>query len=397
MRVLYIARNFPNPILPRLGIWTERMLRVCQPACQFKVISPVPYAPPLPGLTDYARFRKIERSRWDRAVQIFHPRFLTAPGHWLHGLQACAQYPTAVRVADRIRRDFRFELIHAHMTFPDGVVAVRLGQRYGVPVVVSEHVMWRPWMDNYSRVRRQAIWAARRCAFHLPVSVAARNSIVHFSGESEKLRVMPNVVDGATFTLAVNGARPVENRLLFVGIMRQVKGVDVLLKAVRLLADRGRNVQLAIIGESFYEGYRRDEVMFRRLTSELRLDDRVAYLGGKEPAEVAKEIQRSALVVLPSRRESFGTVLVEALACGIPVVATSCGGTEDIVNGQVGLLVPPEDPQALADGIEQVLDRRDAYDPQQLRAYALENFGSAVIGRRIVDLYREAVESFRQP
>jgi glycosyltransferase involved in cell wall biosynthesis len=397
MRVLYIARNFPNPVLPRVGMWTERMLRVCQDACEFKVISPVPYFPPLPGLTDYARFRKIERSRWDRAVEIFHPRFLIAPGQWFHSLEASAQYLTAVRVADRIRRDFRFELIHSHMTFPDGVVAMRLGHRYGVPVVISEHVMWRPWMDNYPRVRRQAVSAAQRCALHLPVSVAARDSIVHFCGESRRLRVLPNVVDGATFTLGVNGTRPEPNRLLFVGSMRKVKGVDVLLKAVRLLIDRGRDVQLAIIGESFYEGHRRDEAMFRRITSELRLDDRVAYLGGKEPAELAKEIQRSALLVLPSRRESFGAVLVEALACGIPVVATACGGTEDIVNDRVGILVPPEDPEALAHGIEMVLDRRDTYDPQKLRAYALESFGSSVIGPRIVDLYREAVESFRQP
>jgi teichuronic acid biosynthesis glycosyltransferase TuaC len=391
IRVLYLSRNFPNPVLPRLGMWVERMLRACQDRCDFKVISPVPYAPPLPGLSKFTRFRKIEPRRWDQGVEIFHPKFLTGPAHWLYGLEGATQHWAAVRAADEIRRDFPFELIHAHFIYPDGVIAARLGQRYGVPVVISDHALWRPWMDDYPRVRRKAVWAAQQCSFHLAVSRAARESIAHFTGESEKLRIIPNVVDGKMFIPPTNGARPAPNRILFVGIMRQVKGVDILLEALRRLADQNRDVRLAIVGESFYESYRRDLEGFRQMVTDLRLQDRVEFLGGKEPAEVAKEMQRSALLVLPSRRESFGAVLAEALACGTPVVATRCGGPEDIVNDQVGVLVPPEDPAALAEGIAQVLDRRASYDPARLRAYALENFGMEAVGSRIVALYREAL------
>jgi len=89
-------------------------------------------------------------------------------------------------------------------------------------------------------------------------------------------------------------------------------------------------------------------------------------------------------------------VLTEALACGTPVVATRCGGPEDIVNDQAGVLVPPDDPEALACGIEHVLDRRADYNPAQLRAYALDNFGLQTVGRRILNLYSEALERFRQ-
>ncbi len=391
IRVLYLSRNFPNPVLPRLGMWAERMMRACHGDCEFKVISPVAYAPPLPGLSVYTRFRKVEAQRWDHGVEIFHPRFLTGPGYWMHSYEDRTQYWSVAPVADRIRREFPFDLIHAHFTFPDGIVAARLGQRYGVPVVISEQALWQPWMDNYPSVRRRAIWAASQAAFHLPVSQAALDSIAHFTGESEKLRIIPNVVDGKMFIPSTIGTRPAPNRILFVGIMRQVKGVDILLEALRRLADQNRDIQLALVGESFYESYRRDFERFRQMVTDLRLQDRVEFLGGKEPAEVAQEMQRSALLVLPSRRESFGAVLAEALACGTPVVATRCGGPEDIVNDRVGVLVPPEDPAALAEGIAQVLDRRASYDPVHLRAYALENFGMEAVGSRIEALYREAL------
>lgn len=84
-------------------------------------------------------------------------------------------------------------------------------------------------------------------------------------------------------------------------------------------------------------------------------------------------------------------VLVEALACGTPVVATRCGGPEDIVTEEVGVLVPPEDPAALAAGIAQVLDRRGEYDAAKLRAYALERFGLESVGKRLEALYEEAL------
>jgi glycosyltransferase involved in cell wall biosynthesis len=102
-------------------------------------------------------------------------------------------------------------------------------------------------------------------------------------------------------------------------------------------------------------------------------------------------MRRSAVLVLPSRAEAFGAVLVEALACGTPVVATRCGGPEDVVNEQVGHLVPSDDEEALAGAIEDVLAHRDRYDPDQLRAYALENFSWEMIARRTFDLYEAAM------
>jgi glycosyltransferase involved in cell wall biosynthesis len=186
------------------------------------------------------------------------------------------------------------------------------------------------------------------------------------------------------------------NRILSVGAIRPVKGLDILLRALRLLADRGCQINLRVIGEAYWGVYRQEEVRMKKLMSELNLSAMVEFVGKRPLSELVGEMQRSAALVLPSRAESLGMVLVEALACGTPVIATRCGGPEDIVNDQVGVLVPPEDPEALAQGIAHVLDHLATYDPHQLRAHALENFGLESVGRRLAVVYERALGQFHR-
>ncbi len=396
LKVLVLSRNYPNQVLPILGLWVESTVRLSKRFCTPKVIAPVPYCPPLPWLPEkYARFRRIKSHQVADGVEIFRPRFLIPPGFWYHGFESITYFLGVVSLADRLRRGFPFDLIHAHFTYPDGYVAAQLGRRYGIPVIITEHAPWHPWLENYPRVRRQAIWASEQCSFHIPVSASVRDSIVQFTGGSQKLHVIPVGVDDSTFTLESNGTAATSQQILFVGIFRPVKGVDILLKAMRLLTDCGRNVRLVLVGEGFYESYRREYHRLLQMVGELNLRAQVEFVGMKQGPELARYMQQSALLVLPSRQESFGLVLVEALACGTPVVATRCGGPEDIVNEEVGVLVPKEDPQALAWGIERVLDRRTEYDPARLRAYAVGKFGLQSVTRRIVHLYEQAVAGTR--
>ena len=105
--------------------------------------------------------------------------------------------------------------------------------------------------------------------------------------------------------------------------------------------------------------------------------------------EVARLMAESAVVVLPSRAESFGAVLVEALACGTPVVATRCGGPEDIVTPEDGELVPVGDADALADAVATVLRDTGRFRPEELRERALERFGWPTVVRRTTAVYGE--------
>jgi teichuronic acid biosynthesis glycosyltransferase TuaC len=391
LRVLVISRSYPNEVMPQFGLWVEGLVRHTQRWCESRVIAPVPYSPPLPPCLDYARFRRIGARARVNGVDVWRPRFLAGPGYSLYNLEASAVYWSVRPRLPRLRREFPFDLIHAGFTYPDGVVAARLGSRYRVPVVITEHASWRPWMDEYPLVRRQAVWAAGRCRLHVAPSRYARSTIAHFTGDSPKLRIVPNGVDGATFTTLAAGRRPDPDQILFVGFVNFTKGVDVLLQAMRLLLERRPRARLVLVGGGFYRDTHRQTERLRRLAVDLALEDHVEFAGMKSPDEVAARMRESALLVLPSRRETFGSVLVEALACGTPVVATRCGGPEDIVNEGTGLLVPPENAPALAEAMAHVLAHREEYDPSELRAYALERFSWERVARSMVNLYAEAV------
>jgi len=390
LKVLVLSRSYPNNILSFLGLWVEGLARSSSHFCELKVISPVPYCPPLVGFQNYRRFRSIERRCCVDGVEVLYPRFLVPPGYRLHGWESLTYYASAVRTIDPLRGKFPFDLIHAHFSYPDGWVAARLGRRYGVPIVITEHAPWKPWMDNYPRVLKQATWAFNECAFHVGVSALVRDEVKCFVGDSEKLRVIPCGVDGSVFMLS-HEPRESKKQILFAGAVRPTKGVDVLLQAMRMLVQRGRHETLTIVGESYYQSYQMEYNRIRQMASDLGLQDRVQFVGGKSQAELARYMQRSSLLVLPSRKESLGLVLAESLACGTPVVATRCGGPEDIVTDQVGVLVEPENPLALADGIERVLNRPGVFDPIALRAYALDRFSWERISKQYLELYKQAV------
>ena len=389
-RVLCVARNYPNPVLERLGLWTERLVKACTGGAEFEVIAPVPYFPPLPGLPQYARYRRVPRQELRNGIDVYHPRFLTGAGYWLHPLEWWPFHAAIRPLADRLHRAKPFDLIHAHFVYPDGYAAARLAKRYGIPLIITEQADWRNWMTRYPQVRRRAVEAATASRFVVAVSHSLRRSIVEFTGAQANVIVIPNTVDVGVFAVDPK-ATPPPDRLLFVGIMRHVKGLDLLLRAFRLLLDRGRHLRLAVVGESFYQSYQKDHEELQRLVHELNLNSSVDFLGGMPPELVAKEMRASTMLVLPSRREALPAVLLEALACGLPVVATRCGGPEDIVTPEVGVLVEPESPEALTQGIEQVLARRAEFAPTALHTYVANKYGLEAVGNQLLHTYEAAV------
>lgn len=390
-RVLVLSRSYPNNVTELLGLWVRQLVAHSTAYCDPRVVSPVPYCPPAPGLpSSFSRFRRVDRRARQDGVEAYHPRFLAGPGYSLYQIEWLLQYAAIRRVADQMRAEFPFDLIHAHFSYPDGAAAVRLGRRFRVPVVITEHIPWTVW-DSLPRVKRRAMWAARNCHAHLSVSESVRQTVIAAAGPLPNLHVLPNGVNGEVFQFPAGARNRKPDQILFAGAVRPVKGVDVLLRALRILLDRGRQLKLVIAGEPFYGRYRKEETRLRSLAGELAISGHVVFAGKKLPHEVAALMRESAMLVLPSRIESFGMVLVEALACGTPVVATRCGGPEEIVNPSVGALAEPGDPASLADAMAEVLSRTGQYPPEALRNYALSNFGLDAIGKRLRAFYEDAL------
>jgi glycosyltransferase involved in cell wall biosynthesis len=200
----------------------------------------------------------------------------------------------------------------------------------------------------------------------------------HFIGVSQSVvdaavRIAPSL-EGET-TVIPNGVNPdfldLSSRweetdhpiIAAVGNLRSVKGHDVLIRAISRLQDRYPELKLYIAGEG------PERQALEQLANRLGLQDRVAFLGWCEQKEVQEMLQKASVFAMPSRNEGFGLALVEAMAAGLPVVASRVGGIPNLVDHErSGLLVPPEDPDALSESIDRVLSD-DAFTAQ-LRAQA---------------------------
>ena len=300
-------------------------------------------------------------------------------------------WPAIRRLADKLHSERRFDLIHAHFIYPDGVLAARLGLRYHIPVITTEQAVWRPWFDEYPSVRAQALRALPSIRLVLPVSTWLERNISDAVGGHVPTEVLHNVVDETIFTPSESDDSWDSDQILFVGLIRRVKGLDILVRAFALLAPRRPSLRLLVVGGAFYRSYQRDEAYVRRLVGELGLEDRIRFAGESSPSDVVTAMRRSALLVVPSRRETFSAVTVEAIASGTPVVATRCGGPEDIITPQNGCLVPPENPEALAQAIDEMLRARRGFDRWALHRDIVNRFGMTTAAARLAKIYQRVL------
>jgi glycosyltransferase involved in cell wall biosynthesis len=161
------------------------------------------------------------------------------------------------------------------------------------------------------------------------------------------VEVIPNVTGGLAIE-PVNGVEGEPGYLLFVGRLRIRKGVEVLLEALRDL--RHPSVRLRIAGD----GEHRERL--ERRAAELELGEAVVFLGSCDAGRVRRLLAGAAALVVPSIYEGMPLVVLEAMAAGVPVVASAVSGIpEVVVDGETGWLVPPENPQALAAALDEVL------------------------------------------
>lgn len=383
--MLVLARNYPNNAFPTLGLWTERLVAASSAIARPTVVAPVPYAPPFVPIASLRRFRSVARMRTAHGITVHHPRVVAGPGHRLHAFDARLAYPTLRKLIVALHRAAPFDLIHAHFIYPEGVIASRIGAELGIPVVSTEHAMWRPWLDLHPSVRDQVKRALPHIARVTAVSEALRDSIRAVIGDLVPVDVIPNVVDERIFVAPRTGEHRDPNRLLFVGLIRHVKGLDVLVRALGQLLPDFPDLHLSVAGGAFYRAYERDAERVRALVQTLGLQDRVRFLGEVAPDDVAALMRTSALLVVPSRRETFSLVAAEALASGTPVVATRCGGPEEIITSESGELADVDDPASLARAIRAALGR--SFDRIALRRHAVERFGTAAAADRLGQLY----------
>jgi glycosyltransferase involved in cell wall biosynthesis len=280
------------------------------------------------------------------------------------------------------------DIIHAHAMFMGGIVGASLAQRGGVPLVISEHstvYQRRPIPSFQIQEARTALAIAKAL---LVVSPQLGEEMERVLGSAAACAEwVPNMVDGAFLSAPLKGASPAGRpfRFLNVAFLHEKKAHADLLAAFAQSFAGDAGVQLRIGGD----GPERDRL--HALATSLGIADQVVWLGALSREAVLAEMSAADAFVLPSRIETFGVVIIEALAAGLPVVATRSGGPECIVEERDGLLVEPGDTAALGAAMVQLREHSADYDAANIRAHCEERFSERALVAKLDAVYSRAV------
>ncbi len=327
MKVLMISPMYPSQRNPVVGIFVKRQVEALQQLGIEVILVTNSYS--TPRLNLFHRYSELLRLTLVNAVQ-------------------------------------EFDLVHVHFPTLPGVYGGLIAKVRHKPLVVTLHgaeidEKQYTGLARWKRVltRLSAHWALQQADHVIAVGTELAQLAAHESVPMNKITVIDMGVDCQLFRprskqtlrqqLNINLA-PSDPMVLFVGALLPVKGPDYFIRAASLIKNSHPNSQWYLIGQGQYEAE------LRNLVAELGLTEQVTFVGQVSPEEVAKWNAAADLLIVPSLVEGFGLAGLEALACGIPVIASNVGGLPSYIeDGINGFLVPPADPEMIAHRVHTLL------------------------------------------
>jgi glycosyltransferase involved in cell wall biosynthesis len=302
------------------------------------------------------RYASLRASRSWKGVQTRYPIYFYVPRimRWINGftlfLSLLPQWMAVWRE--------RPQAIYATWLFPDGFAAVLLGRLFRLPVVVKVHGTDVEHLDTEHLRRRLAVWALNRASAVVSVSRYLRDKLIAHGVAPEKIALIYNGIDSERFhprdrdaCRAQLGLARDASIVLYIGNLKPDKGPLDLLSAVETIcAERGMHVYF--LGDGPVRKAIQERIECRRIGQWVHVCGHVMH------DLIPVWMNAADLVCLPSYHEGVPNVLLEAIACGVPVLATDVGGIPEAVTRQSGVLVPPEDPEALRTALIDMLNQR---------------------------------------
>lgn len=349
MKLLLFSSLYPSAVRPIHGIFVETRLRelVKTGQVQAKVVAPVPWFPlSAPRFGEYAQFAATPRFEHRHGLDVDHPRYVLLPKVGMNMApytMALAALPTLRRLQ---REGFDFDLIDAHYYYPDGVAAGLLAKWLGKPLVVTARGTDLNLIPRYPFPRKLILQTAAQASASIGVCKALMDSLAQLGADPAKLHTLRNGVDLDQFTPEPReaartrlGLNPQGQYVLSVGHLVERKGHHIAIEALAQLPA----VNLLIAGAG------PEAAALKALATRLGVANRVHWAGVVPQTELKWWYSAADALALCSSREGWANVLLEAMACGTPVMATNIWGTPDVVSTPAaGLLMEHRDAPSLA-------------------------------------------------
>lgn len=389
MRLLTFSTLYPSSVRPGHGIFVETRLRhlLASGSVQSVVVAPIPWVPL--SHSCFGRYRVLARTARQEmlhGIEVLHPRYPLLPKIGMSTAPFLLAGACARSLRKVLERGYQFDVIDAHYFYPTGVAAMLLGRHFGKPVVITARGSDINLIAQHAIPRRLIMWAARRAAAVVAVSQALRRSLEQLGVDGAKICVLRNGVDLDVFRPLDRDAERarlgVGGRLLLsVGNLVELKGNEFAIGSLKSLPE----ATLFLIGDG------PDRCRLESIARETGVAERVRFIGAVVQTDLPRYYSAADALVLASSREGWPNVLLEAMACGTPVVAARIGGTPEVVTSPAaGVLFEPRTAEALGRSIRELLESPPRRDDTRRHA---ETFSWDETTRGQLALFRSIVGS----
>jgi teichuronic acid biosynthesis glycosyltransferase TuaC len=394
MNILVFTSLWPNNEQPNLGVFVKNRIAALAniDGIDVRVVAPVPYFPKLfqsPIIP--ARWRRMARIA-DRemiaGIETFHPRHIVTPKV---GMTFYSRWMArgAEDLLRRLHAEQPITLLDAHYVYPDGHAAVLLGERLNIPVVITARGTDINLFSRMPLIRPMIRQALKRARGVIAVSSALKQRMVEVGIEAEKVTVIRNGVDHSIFYPRDRaearrrlGLASDSRIIITVGALVTVKGIDRLIDAMKLLSNE--SMKLYVIGEG------PERAALESQIAKFELTDRVFLVGSRPQQDLAEWYSAADLFCLASSREGCPNVVIEAMACGTPVIAADVGGVRElIVRRGCGRVISAVTAENLAREIKVALEIDCDRD---VIARQVEARSWAIVAREVIEYWTGVVE-----
>ena len=281
------------------------------------------------------------------------------------------------------------DLVMIHSSLWAGGALGEILNKNDIPFVLTEHLKEFLIPNGFSTFQKNIIHNTYSMASQILLSSSSLKNAIskNFNTHKSKLNILPNPVDESLFTLRKMPNNKPQFTIVCISLFRPEKRIDLVLESFNNLVRSGIKAKLKLIGD----GPLKHEI--ENQIQKLGVSDLVELPGYLPQKRIIDELHNSHFLVLPSDIETFGMVLVEAQACGLPVVATDCGGPKDIVTAESGILVTPGSISELAGGMQKLIRSFDEFDPSEIRNSVIQKFGQQSYAESIINMTGNLIKS----
>ena len=279
------------------------------------------------------------------------------------------------------------DLIHVHVPIKAGIIALKFFRKLNIPYIVSEHssLYLKNADDNfYTRslfFKHNTKRVFKHAALVTNVSAAIAKVLKEIFDLND-VRIIPNVVDTNHFKFIPKEKTRIF-RWLHVSTMLPLKNVDKIIQTFKKISETNTDWELIICGPI------NDE--YAQLVSDLNLQTKIKFIGEVSYEQVAIEMQKADAFIMFSKHENFPCVIIEALCCGLPVVASNVGGISETVNKTNGILVEANDTDALQNAIAFLMNNSEKFNAEKTAADAVSKYNYQTVAKQFISVYKEVV------